>query len=380
MQRFDVIVVGLGGIGSAALHRLARRRLRVCGVDRFSPAHAQGSSHGQSRLIRRAYFEHPGYVPLVDEAWRGWRELESETQTTLLHRTGLLLAGPPDQPVIRGTRAAADLHNLDIVDVTHAEALRRWPAFAFDPDTAILFEQDAGCLLVEACVQAHLQAAERLGATIRPNQPVSRWRATHAGIEVETPDGWLGAEQLVICGGPWSGALLAELNLPLRIVRKIVFWYRRCPSYLRMSAGCPAFGFETAAGFCYGFPAIDDRGVKVANHTGGEVIASADVVDRSARPQETAEIESFRRRHLPGLEGPAADWSVCLYTLSPDEHFRVGRHPHHARVIAACGFSGHGFKFAPAIGRLVADLADGEPSAPAVIQPLTGGAAGGLQG
>lgn len=365
-----MIVLGLGGMGSAALYHLARRGIRACGIEQFECAHARGSSHGQTRLIRRAYFEHPGYVPLVDAALAEWRALEAGSGDQLLRTTGLLLAGPADGVIVRGTLCAAREHALDVARVPRAEAARRWPGFNFADSDEILFEADAGVLRVEDCVRTHVSAAQRLGATTHFNCPVSGWRADAHGITVTAGGEQYVADRLVICGGPWTTRLLGNSPPELRVLRKTVVWYPQCTPTMHADNGCPAFGFDTPAGFCYGFPKLDACGVKVANHGGQSQVADPDEVDRVVSHAEKAEIDAFRQQRLPGVEAPAGDSSVCLYTMTPDEHFIIDRHPQYPNVIVACGFSGHGFKFAPVVGAHLADLATGGPAKHAVFRSL----------
>lgn len=369
MRDFDVIVLGLGGMGSAALYHLARRGARVCGIEQFGRGHALGSSHGRTRLIRRAYFEHPGYVPLVDASWRWWQALEVETGETLLRRTGLLLAGAADSTIIRGTLVAAKLHNLDIAVHAPDDAAQRWPGFAFNEDAVVLFEAEAGVLFVEACVLAHLQAAEWRGATAWFDTPVVNWQATASEVRVDTPHATLTADRLIICGGPWTSRLLGSVAPALHVLRKTVFWYPECSEIMRSDEGCPAFGFDTPAGFCYGFPRFDASGVKIANHSGGDMVADPNALDRTVKAAESEAIDAFRLRHVPGVRGGVGERGVCMYTMSADGHFVVDVHPQHPRVIAACGFSGHGFKFAPVIGETLAAAGCGERIAHGLLRP-----------
>ncbi len=387
MTRYDVIVVGLGGMGSAALWRLAQRGLRVLGIESFAVGHDRGSSHGGTRIIRKAYFEHPDYVPLLHRAYAGWSELEARTAERLFERTGLLLIGPPDGAILSGVRRAADAHRLNIADLSHADLRRRFPGFATGDGMNAVFEADAGFLHVERCVTACVAAAHALGAETMTNTRVRSWSTDGRSARVETDRGRFEAGALLICGGAWSAALLRDLGLSLEIRRKVVLWFSPRHELFSMRRGCPVFGIETAQGFFYGFPDVDGSGVKVGDHTGGDTVADADALDRRLLPGDVPRIRGFIEEYLPGLDSTVLRHSVCMYTMTPDEHFIIDRHPHHSNVAFAAGFSGHGFKFAPVVGSVLADLVtQGDTEAPIGflrIRPWpsrqTHGSAGGAQ-
>ncbi|MEX1040816.1 MAG: N-methyl-L-tryptophan oxidase [Pirellulaceae bacterium] len=365
MTTADVIVIGLGGVGSAAAWHLARRGLRVLGFDRFDPPHDHGSSHGQSRVIRKAYFEHPNYVPLLQAAYQAWHELEQASAQSLYFPVGLLEVGPVDGVIIPGILASAAEHQLPIERLSAAEIHARWPGVRVTEGDVGLFESEAGYLLVEACVAAHLRVAEQAGAELRFNEQVVSWSAEEDQVRVVTDRGEYQAARLVIAGGPWADQLLAELRLPLRLLRKDLYWYVGGSTDYRAESGMPTFLFETPAGYYYGFPAFDHRGLKVARHDGGIPLASADGLTREIDTADQALVERFLATHLPNSMGTLAEHATCIYTMTPDEHFVVDRHPEHPQVALAAGLSGHGFKFASILGRILAELAtDGEASLP----------------
>jgi len=359
MARFDVIVVGLGGIGSAAAFHLAVRGARVLGLDRFPIAHDRGSSHGQTRLIRRAYFEHPDYVPLLDRAYTLWRDLEGRTGRRLLVESGLLLAGPPESDVLAGAIHAAEKHAIAVDRLSAAEACRRWPQFALPERWMAVHEPEAGYLFVEECVAAHAAAAEAAAATLQTAGEVRGWRVEGDGVVVVTDQGEIGADRLVLAPGPWASGLLDLAAVPLVVLRKSLFWYRPPSNHsAEFTAGSlPCFAFARPDGFFYGFPLLDDRGVKLAEHSGGAAVADPLAFGRSIDPRERRALDAVITAHLPRLGTAVADHAACLYTMSPDHHFVVGIHPAHDRVAIAAGFSGHGFKFASVIGAALADLA-----------------------
>jgi len=359
MERFDVIVVGLGGIGSAAAFHLAARGTRVLGLDRFPIAHDRGSSHGQTRLIRRAYFEHPDYVPLLDRAYALWHDLEARSGRRLLVEAGLLLAGPRESDVLAGAIAAAERHAISIEQLCAADACRRWPQFTLPEGWVAVHEPQAGYLFVEACVAAHAAAAEAAGAIMRTATDVRSWRPGAEGVVVTTDTGEIAADKLVLAPGPWASGLLDLPGIPLVVLRKSLFWYRpEAGQAAEFAAGTlPCFAFARPDGFFYGFPALDGRGVKIAEHTGGTVVADPLAIDRTIDAGERHTLAGVIAAHLPRLGTAVTDHAACLYTMSPDHHFLVGLHPDHARVAIAAGFSGHGFKFASVIGEALADLA-----------------------
>lgn len=359
MRTFDVVIVGLGGIGSAAAAHLAARGVRVLGLDRFPIAHDRGSSHGQTRLIRLAYFEHPDYVPLLRRAYELWRDLEARTGRRLLVQSGLLTAGPCAGPVIAGTLASATRHGLDVERLAAVEVGRRWPVFTLPETWTVVHERQAGYLFVEACVAAHAAAAEAAGATLETDVEVRDWRAHGHGVVVTTDRGEIAADRLVLTPGPWAAGLLQLPAVGLTVLRKSLFWYRPAQSVQPAFAvgALPCFAFDAPTGFYYGFPALDDRGVKVAEHSGGESVGDPLAVNRGVDDAEQRRIEAITTAHLPTLGTHRADHAVCLYTMSADHHFVVGLHPRHDRVAVAAGFSGHGFKFASVMGAALADLA-----------------------
>lgn len=356
MPAYDTIVIGVGGIGSAALYHLARRGVRVLGLEQFDLVHDRGSSHGQTRLIRRAYFEHPAYVPLVDRSYELWENLERETSRRLLYRCGLVLGGEASKSVIPGVRRTIEAHQLKIERVPPEDWARRFPAFRPDENMEVLYESDAGMLLVEECIRAHIDEAVRHGATVLPNSPVVDWSCDADSVTVTTRDARFTADRLVICGGPWASTLLESLNLPLTIRRKTIVWFaNENPLYTR-EGGCPVFLFETPQACLYGFPQVGVDGVKVADHAGDERVIDPTLVDREVHPHEVEKFQALAARYLPMLGRVVTRRSVCMYTMTPDEHFIIDQHPRHPRAAYACGFSGHGFKFAPVIGSVLADI------------------------
>jgi sarcosine oxidase len=355
----DVIVIGTGGMGAAAACHLASRGIRVLGLDRFPVAHDRGSSHGQTRLIRLAYYEHPDYVPLLRRAYALWHDREREAGRPLLVESGLVMAGPRAGDVITGALASARTHDLPVERLTAAEATARWPVLRVPEAWDVVYESTAGYLFVEECVRAHAAAATRAGAEFRSGVTVHGWHVAGDGVVVETDAGAFRAARLVLCPGSWAAGLLQLPAVPLTVLRKSLFWYPAAREHeAEHAAGrLPCFAFDTPAGFFYGFPALDERGIKVANHSGGRTVADPLDLDRAVDPEEQRQIERWLGDHLPGVGRTPADHAACLYTMSPDHHFVLGLHPAHPQVAIAAGFSGHGFKFASVVGEILADLA-----------------------
>lgn len=361
MPSFDAIVIGCGGVGSAALYHLARRGLRVLGLDQFPPVHDRGSSHGSTRIIRQAYFEHPDYVPLLLSAYELWEQLSAESGRRLLYPTGLLQVGPADGTVLPGVLASAARFSLPVEQLSATEAQARFPGFRIPPEMAAVYEPRAGVLMVEECVRAHLAGALAAGATIRCGARVRGWKVRKlpsgdSTIRVELDDETIEAARLVITAGPWAASLLGDLNIPLSVERRVQCWFAADAALYGATSGCPAYLFERPDGIFYGFPRFDSRGVKVAEHTGSAPVSDPLAVDRELREADRQPLESFLTAHLPGVTHNCTDHDACLYTLTPDGHFVIDRHPTWPQVVFAAGLSGHGFKFSSVLGNILADM------------------------
>jgi sarcosine oxidase len=352
---FDVIVIGTGGVGSAAMFHLAHRGTRVLGLDRFPPGHDRGSSHGRTRIIRQAYFEHPDYVPLLFRAYELWAELGERRGRPLLHEIGLLEVGPANGPVLSGVRESARRHRLDVQELNARQIAERFPGFHANDDWSGLFERRAGYLDVEACVVAHAEEAVKLGAELRTGVEVLGWTAQPGAIEVVSSAGRFDTARLVVTAGPWAPQLLRDLGIRLEVRRKPQYWYPADEIY-RADHGCPAYLFDLPDGIFYGVPAIDGFGLKVAEHTGGQSVPDPLTINRKLDLADQSRAEAFLAAHLPGVRRKCAHHSVCMYTVTSDEHFIVDRHPADPRIAFAAGLSGHGFKFTGVLGEALADL------------------------
>jgi len=353
---YDVAIVGLGAMGSMAAWHLARRGLKVVGFDRFRPPHTMGSSHGLSRIIREAYAEGPQYVPLVQRAYEHWAELERLSGRCLLVRTGGLMIGPPDSRIVAGARRSATLHGVKVESLSAAEVRARFPVFALPPGSVALLESRAGILNPELAVQTALEQARQGGAELHFEEPVERW-AAGSRITVETGAAGYEAERLILCAGAWMAKGLPRLQLQLQVARQLLFWFTPLrDAELFAPERCPVFLWEWAPGRnIYGFP-DQGMGVKVAIHHEGPPV-DPDAIDRTVAPGEDAELRGILEGHIPSAAGPVAHSAVCMYTNTEDWHFVLDLHPDDRRVVVASPCSGHGFKFAPAIGEILADLA-----------------------
>jgi sarcosine oxidase len=368
MTSYDVIVAGLGGMGSAAAYQLAARGKRVLGLEKFSPAHDRGSSHGRSRIIRQAYFEDPAYVPLLLRAYELWEQLERETNQDLMTLTGGLMIGRRESELVSGSVRSAEEHGLpyDLLDAGEIRA--RFPALSPDPETVALYEEKAGFLRPEETVRAHLDRADSLGAELRFEEPVLSWEAPPAGVRVETLEGSYDAERLVISPGAWAPQLLSDLGLPLVVERQVMYWFEPKGGLEPfLPERFPIFIWEPDDGnWFYGFPAQEDEhGVKAAFYRAGGVPTTPETIDREVHGEEIDFIRTYLARYVPELADRCLDARVCMYTNTPDLHFVISVHPDHPQVAIACGFSGHGYKFCSVIGEILADLVmDGTTSHP----------------
>lgn len=359
MQSFDAIVIGLGAMGASACFHLARRGVKVLGLEQFAIGHARGSSHGHSRMIRKAYFEHPNYVPLLHRAYALWDELEAISGRRLLYRTGGLFIGPREGALVAGALSAAKLHSLphELLDVP--ELRRRYPQFVVPEAWHAFCEPDAGFLLPERVIQTHAQEALRLGALLHTHEPVRSWERDGNGYVVRTDQSTYHAGALIFCGGPWSAKLLAELKLPLKVTRQVLAWvWPREPVSFELGR-IPVWAIDSLdGGLYYGFPMNEESlGMKLAHHLPSDAFVDPDGVSRIPEPADAHTVRKVLADHLPSADGPLLALQICLYTNSPDGHFILDHHPEHPNVQIAAGFSGHGFKFSSVIGELLAEAA-----------------------
>jgi monomeric sarcosine oxidase len=365
-KHYDVAVIGLGTMGSFAAAELARRGFSVAGFDQFTPPHARGSHTGGTRIYRVAYAEGAGYVPLALRAGELWERFDKP----LLHRTGVLYMGRPDEALIQEVAQSASAHRLQVESLSPAEVKRRHPAFEIPEDYTALFDTQAGWLDVDASIAASLAHAQAAGVECFFGTPVQAWNATASEVRVHAEKETVTAASLIITAGAWAGRLLHDLRLPLAVKRKVFAWFDPLTPELFAPDRTPVFAFTD--GWSYGFPSLGGLGVKMALHAGGSYLADADVPVAPPGPEDLDPIAAVAAKFMPRLAGPYSEArsrirhsATCLYTMTPDENFIVDHHPEFKNVVFAVGFSGHGFKFAPVIAVALADLVqEGKTSLP----------------
>jgi sarcosine oxidase len=357
----EVVVVGLGAMGSHALWRLAKRGVRVVGVEQFRPGHDRGSSHGESRIIRTAYAEGPWYVPLVLHAWRLWDELEGESGKRLLERCGGLMLGTPDSPMVRGALVSAEEHGLRHELLSSAELRERFPQHRVDEDTVGFYEAGAGVIRPELGVVEAVRAASAAGAEVLEGERVLEVLPDPDRPAVRLADRTVDARHVVVAGGAWMAGLVPTLEPRLRVVRRVQAWFqaanpasfspRSFPVFVRNQAG--------GSGAWYGCPSLDGSSVKVALHDWQGIDEPVDP-EAGPRPPDDADAEALTgivAKTLPDLRPWPVRMAACMYTLTPDQHFAVGQRRELPGLTLLAGFSGHGYKFAPVLGEAAAQLA-----------------------
>ena len=356
-KAFDVIVVGIGAMGSAACLQLARRGSRVLGLERFDIPHAMGSSHGINRIIRLAYYEDPSYVPLLRRAYELWRELERGFGEQLLHITGSIDASPRDSWVFEGSLRSCEEHGLPYEILDHRQLAARFPAYQLPEGHFALFQPDGGFLLSERCIVANVQAAQDAGADIHAREKVLSWDLTASGVKVETDRAAYEAERIVLSAGAWMSDLLPALK-PLAIPeRQVLAWFQPTNPKLFAPEHFPVFNMEVDEGRYYGFPVYGIPGVKIGKYHHFHEVVDPDEMNREPTAEDEAVLRAFSSRYFPASDGPVMALKSCIFTNSPDEHFIIDTLPGEPRVIVASPCSGHGFKFASVIGEILADLA-----------------------
>ena len=351
-MNFDVIIIGLGATGGAAFYHLAKGGARVLGIDAAEPPHSGGSSHGATRIYRQAYYEAPEYVPLALRALELWHELERECNQTLFVRTGALTVGPEGGELVRGALLSAQQHSIPHEALDRDDVMRRFPAFVPPGGTVALFEPTAGVLMVEACVAAHVTLGRKHGGVARMNERVTGI-APHADrVTVRTTRGSYEAGRVVIAAGAWAPRLLG-LNDAFRVTREVVHWFRSVSPHAT-SASCPVSMIQFDDGpIFYSIPDFGS-GFKAGLHHGGDV---ADPDEPRALRSDAARVAGLVSTLVPGAAGPLITSAPCYYTTTADHHFAIGPLANVPSLILASACSGHGFKFAPALGEHLAQLA-----------------------
>ena len=363
MPSYDAIVIGVGGMGSAAIYHLAKRGWKVLGLEQYSIPNDLGSSHGHSRMIRYTLQEHPSYVPLVRRAYELWHELEDSAGETLIVTTGSVRAGPPDSPFFKGAKEACDVHGIPYEILTATEVNKRFPGYRFPDEISSVYQADGGFLLPERCILDHVWAAKEAGAEVHEHEAVLDWQPDGEGVRVNTGQGAYTAGRLVVTAGAWAAKIAPQIARHALPERQVLGWFQPERPELFRPESFPVFGIWTEQGRYYGFPSYSVPGFKLgrAHHLRQQV--DPDKMDREVHAEDEEILRQFASRYFPLGAGQALTLTTCMYTNTPDEHFIIGVLPNNPQVSVAAGFSGHGFKFASVIGEIMADLAQhGETS------------------
>jgi sarcosine oxidase len=353
---YDAIIIGLGGMGSAALYHLTRRGARVLGLEQFQLGHDRGSSHGLTRIIRLAYAEDPRYVPLLRRAYQLWRELEERAGEQLLFVTGGIDAGRQGSALLTGSLRSCAQHGLTH-EVLDAPTLnRRFPGYRFPPELISVYQPDAGFVLAERSVVAHVSLAREMGATVHTGERVLGWAPAGSSLEVRTDLGLYRGDRLVVTAGPWAGRVVPLVAPLARPERQIVIWTKPAePKHFQVGS-FPIFYLEADEGRFYGLPIHGIPGFKIGKYHHRGELADPDRPDPVCHPEDEAVLREGIRRYFPGADGPVLASQACLFTNTADEHFIIDRHPDDDRIVIAAGFSGHGYKFCGVVGEILADL------------------------
>jgi sarcosine oxidase len=356
--RYDAIVVGVGAMGSATAYYLARRGKRVLGLERFGIPHSMGSSHGHTRIIRLAYYEHSSYVLLLRRAYELWREIQGLVGEQLLYINGSVDAGPDDSWVFKGSWNSCKLHDLPHEVLTGAELRRRYPGYHLPPEHLALVQPEGGFLAPERCIVSYVMAAQSLGAEIHGHERVLEWTPLEGGVQVRTDRGLYEADKLVITAGAWNGGLLDVLDGIAVPERQVLAWLQpTCPEYFRPDT-FPVFNLLVDEGRFYGFPVFGVPGFKFGKYHHLEEVTDPTEMDREAHDHDERLLRIFAERYFPDGCGPTMDLQTCMFTNTEDNHFVIDMHPEYPQVSFASPCSGHGFKFASVIGEIMADLAE----------------------
>lgn len=361
---FDVIVIGVGSMGSAACAFLAQRGHKVLGLEQFTIPHDQGSHAGQSRIIRKAYFEHPDYVPLLRRAYDSWAQLLQQTGADIYHRTGIVYFGRPDHDTMKGIKTSSALYNIPVEKLPPGESQKRFPLFHIPADFETLFEPDAGFVTPERAVLLYTELALKNGAVIRTSEKVNTWKQEADQVTVHTDKGVYTGSKLVITAGSWASKVIPTLGTGLKVTRQLLAWVNPEAWDVFLPGNFPCWFIEDPErGMYYGFPLLPaatfggPTGLKLAHHKPGETV-DPDHVDRSLPADAEENIRYILSKYLPAANGAILSIRSCLYTYTSDEHFIIDHLPGSSkRVTIACGFSGHGFKFVSVVGEILADLA-----------------------
>lgn len=363
-NHFEYIVIGCGSMGIATCSYLAARGCRVLGLDQFNVPHDAGSHAGQSRIIRKAYFEHPDYVPLLERAYQNWEMIERETASKLYYETGIVYFGKPDHATMVGVKKSADQFHIPLQKLSSAESRKHFGVFEIPDDFETLREPQAGFITPENAIRVYRGHALEHGASIHENENVVSWKKIASQISIVTNKAEYTCTKLIITAGAWTSKILPQLKSELHVTRQVLGWFDPKDPEAFALHNFPCWFIEDPdRGMFYGFPVLPFEkfggpiGLKLASHRPG-LLSDPDHVDRNVRQSEIDDLKYVLKKYLPVAGMETITTKTCLYTYSPDENFIIDQLPgYDKQVTIACGFSGHGFKFVPVIGEILADLA-----------------------
>src|SRR5690242_541266 len=357
MDHFDAVIIGMGGMGSATAYQLARRGLKVLGLEKHNLLHDMGSSHGLTRIIRLPYYEHPSYVPLLFRAYELWRQLENLTGERILFVTGGIDAGPELGRIVQGSLAACKEHALRHEVLDAGQLHERFPGVCLSKDMVAVYSPDSGFVLSERAVALYTRLAIEHGAEVHAREPVVGWEARPDSVIVRTGASTYSTSRLIFSAGAWAPKLLPAFSKLFQPERQVLIWTRPLRPDIFQLGAFPIFNLQSPAGHYYGFPVYDFPGFKIGRYHHRNEKVDPDGMDRDCHPEDEAVLREGITRYFPEANGPTLALKVCLFTNTPDEHFILDAHPESERVFIAAGFSGHGFKFCSVVGEIMAELA-----------------------
>ena len=359
MTRYDVAIIGLGAMGSAALYHLARRGRRVVGIERAAPGHEGGSSHGESRIIRLAQFENPAYTPLVRRAYAHWETLEREGGEAVIVPTGMIEGGLPGSPIVEGSLRAARGNSLAHEVLTPKAANARFPALDLPPGWTVVYQPGAGIVRADVAIRLLVAGARAAGAEVRERTTVAAIEPAERGVRIGVLEGdVIEADRVIVTAGAWTGELVPELAPLLQLTRQAVGWFEPARPAEAGPDRLPIFMFEDEDEAIYGFPDFAGGGVKAASHRLGRTLARASDARQDAAAEDLSAVAQLMARRIPGAAGPLKTLKTCIYASTPDEEFVIDRHPRWPQIVLCSACSGHGFKFASLFGEVLADMAE----------------------
>ncbi|SEQ77668.1 N-methyl-L-tryptophan oxidase [Natrinema salaciae] len=364
--RYDVVVIGVGGMGSATTFHLADRGLDVLGLERYDVPHTMGSSHGITRIIRRAYYEHPSYIPLIERAYELWDDLAAASGREVIHRTGSIDAGPEDNVVFEGSLRSCQEYDIPHEVLTSEQVAERFPGYRLPEGYRALYQPDGGFVVPEQSIIGHVETAQAAGAEVRARERVLEWEPTpDGGVRVETDRGTYEAERMVLAAGAWNATFADALEGLAVPERQVLGWFQPDRPSIFEPENFPVWNLMVPEGRFYGLPIYDVPGFKIGKYHHRDEQVDPDDYDTEPGLEDERLLREVTANYFPEAAGPTMRLATCMFTNSPDEHFILDTLPDHPQVVVGAGFSGHGFKFASVIGEILADLAvDGETDHP----------------